>query len=67
MGDAYLLQDLYLPKNKKVITSDVKALRCTICNEDLDGASITAKERDGKTVFLCSKHVNSGCVPGDEG
>lgn len=64
--DSFLVQDLYLPNHKKVTKSNARDLRCAICKKDLYGTSITAKVKDGKIVFLCSKHLNSDGMLEDE-
>ena len=56
MADTFIVQDLYLKHEKKIIKSDVKPLTCHVCKKELNGISITAKMHDGKTVFLCSHH-----------
>ena len=59
MVDSFLLQDLYVDKRKDIIKSTVSLLSCYVCKKELNGASITGKEIDGKLVFLCSKHYRS--------
>lgn len=58
MSDTYIVQDLYVQKEKAHVRSDVKPLTCDICNKELNGLSITAKRKNGKMVFLCSYHYN---------
>ncbi len=55
----YTLHDIYIPKNKKLITSEVKPLACYICKKELNGVSITGKTVNGKTMFLCSYHFKA--------
>lgn len=59
MADTFILQDLYLPNEKKITRSFVKPLTCYMCKKELNGISITAKTIRGKTVFLCSTHFES--------
>lgn len=59
MADTFILQDLYLPNDKKITRSIVKPLTCYICKKELNGISITAKIIKGETVFLCSTHFES--------
>ena len=56
MTDNFIVQDLYLKQEKKIIKSDVKLLTCHVCKKQLNGISITAKMFNGKMVFLCSHH-----------
>jgi len=56
MRDSFLFQDLYVNKRKNIIKSAVNPLSCYVCKKELNGGSVTAKEIDGKLVFLCSKH-----------
>lgn len=56
MRDSFLFQDLYVDKRKNIIKSVANPLSCYVCKKELNGGSITAKEIDGKLVFLCSKH-----------
>jgi hypothetical protein len=56
MADNFIVQDLYLRHEKKIIKSDVKPLTCHVCKKQLNGISITAKMFNGKMVFLCSHH-----------
>lgn len=59
MTDMFLVHDLYVPANKILTRSAVKPLTCHICKKELNGISITARAIDGKTVFLCSAHLDS--------
>ena len=56
MTETFIAQDLYLPHDKKEIDSSTKPLRCHVCKKELNNMSITAKNINGKTVFLCSSH-----------
>lgn len=53
------MHDIYMPKNKKLTNSIVKPLTCYVCKKELNGISITAKNMNGKMVFLCSHHFQS--------
>ncbi len=59
MADDFLIQDLYMPYQKKIVRSDVKPLKCHVCKKELNGLSITAKTLKGKTIFLCAHHYSS--------
>ncbi len=60
MADTHVIHDLFMPKSKILLRSEVKPLTCYICKKELNGISITAKIIDGNTVFLCSHHIKSG-------
>lgn len=59
MTESFIVQDLYVPHEKKLVKSDVKPLTCHICKKELNGISITAKMVNGEMVFLCSRHYQS--------
>lgn len=59
MADDVLVQDLYMPRQKKIVRSDVKPLTCHVCKKELNGLSIAAKVLNGKTIFLCAHHYYS--------
>lgn len=59
MVENFIVQDLYIPHEKKFVKSDVKPLTCYICKKELNGISITAKVINGEMVFLCSLHYQS--------
>ncbi len=59
MPDTFIMHDLFVPKFKILIKSEVKPLTCYLCKKELNGMSITAKIIDGKAVFLCSHHLKS--------
>lgn len=59
MVDNFIVQDLYLKHEKKLVKSDVKPLTCHVCKKELNGISITAKTFNGKMVFLCAHHYAS--------
>ncbi|MDE1843593.1 MAG: hypothetical protein KGH95_08095 [Thaumarchaeota archaeon] len=56
MADSFVIQEVYVSHGKKTVRSDVKPLLCHVCKKELNGISITAKNIDGKMVFLCSFH-----------
>ena len=56
MSDRFILQDVYVGREKKMVKSAAKPLTCDLCKKELNGFSITAKKIDGKIVFLCSNH-----------
>lgn len=59
MVDSFIIQDLYLKHNKKLVKSDVQPLTCHVCKKELNGISITAKRFKEKMVFLCSHHYSA--------
>jgi hypothetical protein len=59
MKNEFVVYDLYVPKDKKMVKSAVKSLTCYICKKELNGISITAKIINGKSVFLCSHHYKA--------
>lgn len=59
MPDTFIVHDLYMPRSKISLRSEVKPLTCYICKKELNGMSITAKIIDGQAVFLCSHHMKS--------
>jgi hypothetical protein len=59
MAESFIVQDLFMPHEKKLVKSDVKPLTCHICKKELNGISITAKVLNGEMVFLCSRHYQS--------
>jgi len=59
MSDTFIVNDLFIPRSKISLRSQVKPLTCYICKKELNGISITAKVIDGQTVFLCSHHIKS--------
>jgi hypothetical protein len=59
MTETFIVQDLYLPNDRKAVRSGAKPLTCYICKKELNGISITAKNIKGKMVFLCSSHYES--------
>lgn len=59
MRDSFLFQDLYVNKRKNIIKSTANQLSCYVCKKELNGGAITAKEIDGRLVFLCSNHYKA--------
>lgn len=59
MTDSFIVHDLYVPSHKVPVKTVVKPLTCYICKKELNGMSITAKNIEGRTVFLCASHLAS--------
>lgn len=59
MADSFIVQDLYMKHEKKLVKTGVRPLTCHICDKELNGMSITAKILNGKSVFLCSHHYSA--------
>lgn len=59
MADAFVIHDLYMPTKKMLIRSAIEPLTCYVCKRELNGVSITARAISGRTVFLCSAHLDS--------
>lgn len=60
MADTFIVQDLYVKLEKRLIKSDVKPLTCYVYKNELNGISIAAKTLKENMVFLCSRHYPSG-------
>jgi len=59
LPNEFLFQDIYFKNNKRIIKSAVVPLSCYVCKKELNGISLTAKEINQKTVFLCSHHYKA--------
>jgi hypothetical protein len=59
LKNEFLFQDLYIKKGKSILKSTVIPLSCYVCKQELNGISLTAKNINGETVFLCSRHLQA--------